>query len=901
MAAGKEGAVSNVKSLRQPLGPGLPDRIALELLPAPATAWGELPIILKILIEGAARRAGNGFVRPEDVDAYLAWKPGASAAATGDERELPFSPARVVLQDFTGVPAVVDLAALRDAARELGIDPERINPQVPADLVIDHSVQIDRWATPEALEQNVAREYERNAERYQLLRWAQGAFDRFRVVPPGAGIVHQVNLESLATVVRVEEIDGAPLAFPDTCVGTDSHTTMISGLGVLGFGVGGIEAEAVLLGEPLFSPLPKIVGLKLTGKLPSGTTATDLVLTVTERLRAHGVVGAYVEAFGDGLATVSLADRATIANMSPEFGATTTLFPIDQITLDYLRVTGRESAQIELVEAYAKAQGLWRTSGHDPLYDEVVEISLNEIVPSLAGPKRPQDRVALPDLGAGFERTYADRAGSKAHSATVGGTTMRDGAVAIAAITSCTNTSNPSVMIASGLLARNAVARGMSVPPWVKTSLAPGSRVVTAYLERAGLLEPLAALGFNVAGYGCTTCIGNSGPLESEIAATVEREDLLVAAVLSGNRNFEGRIHPAVRAAYLASPPLVVALALAGNVVTNLDVDPIGNDRNGAPVYLRDLWPSDEEIATAVAKAADASLYRSSYADLFAGDARWQGLSVPTGRTYAWDPASTYIARPAFTEKIPATAAPIADVHDARALLLLGDSVTTDHISPAGSIRADSPAGRWMIERGVTVGDFNSYGARRGHDQVMMRGTFANIRLRNALADGKEGPITSHLPSGELLAVADAAARYAENTTPLVIIAGKEYGSGSSRDWAAKGTQMLGVRAVIAESYERIHRSNLIGMGILPLQFLPGESATSHNLNGRERFTLQALANVTPRGRIQLQVEGSGTGDTATGERRAIELIVRLDGPMELETYRQGGIMPAVLRRMAKQ
>ena len=901
MAAEKEGAVSNVKSLRQPLGPGLPDRIALERLPAPATSWDRLPVVLKILIEGAARRAGNGFVRAEDVSAYLAWKPGASAVATGDERELPFSPARVVLQDFTGVPAVVDLAALRDAARELGIDPERINPQVPADLVIDHSVQIDRWATPEALEQNVAREYERNAERYQLLRWAQGAFDRFRVVPPGAGIVHQVNLESLATVVRVELIDGAPLAFPDTCVGTDSHTTMISGLGVLGFGVGGIEAEAVLLGEPLFSPLPKIVGLKLTGKLPAGTTATDLVLTVTELLRAHGVVGAYVEAFGDGLATVSLADRATIANMSPEFGATTTLFPIDQITLDYLRVTGRESTQIELVEAYAKAQGLWRTSGHDPLYDEVVEINLNEIVPSLAGPKRPQDRVALPDLGAGFERSYADRAGSKAHSAPVGGTTMRDGAVAIAAITSCTNTSNPSVMIASGLLARNAVARGMSVPPWVKTSLAPGSRVVTAYLERAGLLEPLAALGFNVAGYGCTTCIGNSGPLESEIAATVERGDLLVAAVLSGNRNFEGRIHPAVRAAYLASPPLVVALALAGNVVTNLDSDPIGNDRSGVPVYLRDLWPSDEEIATAVAKAADASLYRSSYADLFAGDVRWQGLNVPTGRTYDWDPTSTYIARPAFTENIPATAAPIADVHDARALLLLGDSVTTDHISPAGSIRADSPAGRWMIERGVSVGDFNSYGARRGHDQVMMRGTFANIRLRNALADGKEGPITSHLPSGELLAVADAAARYAENNTPLVIVAGKEYGSGSSRDWAAKGTQMLGVRAVIAESYERIHRSNLIGLGLLPLQFLPGESAASQGLTGRERFTLHALAAITPRGRIQLHVEQSGTGDAPTGERREIQLIVRLDGPMELETYRQGGIMPAVLRRMAKQ
>ena len=886
---------------RTSLGAGLPDRIALERLPAPATPWGQLPFILKILIEGAARKAGNGFVREEDIHAYLAWKPGAAAASSGDERELPFSPARVVLQDFTGVPAVVDLAALRDAARELGIDPERINPQVPADLVIDHSVQVDRWATAEALEQNVTREYERNAERYQLLRWAQGAFDTFRVVPPGAGIVHQVNLESLATVVRVEKVDGAPLAFPDTCVGTDSHTTMISGLGVLGFGVGGIEAEAVLLGEPLFSPLPKIVGLKLTGMLPAGTTATDLVLTVTERLRAHGVVGAYVEAFGDGLSTVSLADRATIANMSPEFGATTTLFPIDEITLDYLRVTGRENAQIALVETYAKAQGLWRASGQEPLYDEVVEISLAEIVPSLAGPKRPQDRVPLPDLGKGFEESYPDRAGSKAHSATVGGAAMRDGAVAIAAITSCTNTSNPSVMIASGLLARNAVARGMRVPAWVKTSLAPGSRVVTAYLERAGLLEPLAALGFNVAGYGCTTCIGNSGPLEEEIATAVEREELLVAAVLSGNRNFEGRIHPAVRAAYLASPPLVVALALAGNVVTNLDQDPVGNDQDGSPVYLRDLWPADEEIAEAVAAAADAALYKNSYADLFAGDARWRALSVPTGRTYDWDPASTYIARPAFTENIPAVASPIADINDARALLLLGDSVTTDHISPAGSIRADSPAGRWLIERGVAVGDFNSYGARRGHDQVMMRGTFANTRIRNSLAGGKEGPLTKHLPSGEILAVADAAALYKQQGTPLVIIAGKEYGSGSSRDWAAKGTQMLGVRAVIAESYERIHRSNLIGMGILPLQFLHGENAASHALDGSERFTVEGLTAIIPRGRVTLKVTSSSADDTLMNNTRSIELIVRLDGPMELATYREGGILPAVLRRMAKQ
>ncbi|MFZ9141995.1 MAG: aconitate hydratase AcnA [Candidatus Limnocylindrus sp.] len=887
--------------VRTSLGAGLPDRIALERLPTPATPWERLPFVLKILIEGAARRAGDGFVREEDIAAYLAWKPGAAAAASGEERELPFSPARVVLQDFTGVPAVVDLAALRDAARELGIDPERINPQVPADLVIDHSVQVDRWATAEALEQNVAKEYERNSERYQLLRWAQGAFDTFRVVPPGAGIVHQVNLESLATVVRVEETDGAPLAFPDTCVGTDSHTTMISGLGVLGFGVGGIEAEAVLLGEPLFAPLPKIVGLKLTGKLPAGTTATDLVLTVTERLRAHGVVGAYVEAFGDGLSTVSLADRATIANMSPEFGATTTLFPIDEITLDYLRVTGREDAQIALVETYAKAQGLWRVNGHEPLYDEVVEVSLSEIVPSLAGPRRPQDRVPLPNLGKSFEQNYPDRAGAKSHSAMVGGAAMRDGAVAIAAITSCTNTSNPSVMIASGLLARNAVARGMRVPVWVKTSLAPGSRVVTAYLERAGLLEPLATLGFTVAGYGCTTCIGNSGPLDQEVAAAVEREELLVAAVLSGNRNFEGRIHPAVRAAYLASPPLVVALALAGSVVTNLETDPIGNDRDGAPVYLRDIWPDDAEIASAVAAAADATLYRKSYADLFAGDARWQALRVPTGRTYEWDPTSTYIARPAFTENIPAVAVPITDVQEARALLLLGDSVTTDHISPAGSIRADSPAGRWMIARGVAAGDFNSYGARRGHDQVMMRGTFANIRLRNALAEGSEGPVTTHLPSGEVLAVADAAERYKKSGTPLIIIAGKEYGSGSSRDWAAKGTQMLGVRAVIAESYERIHRSNLIGMGILPLQFLPGESAASHALSGSERFTLKGLAEISPRGRVRLQVTASGAGDTIASDTRSIDLIVRLDGPMELATYREGGIMPAVLRRMAKQ
>ncbi len=884
---------------RVSLGAGLPDRIALERLPSPATPWSSLPMVIKVLIEGAARRAGDGFVRPEDVLSLLAWKPGAAAAATGEERELPFSPARVILQDFTGVPAIVDLAALRDAARELGIDPARINPHVPADLVIDHSVQVDRWATAEALEQNVSLEYARNAERYQLLRWAQGAFDRLRVVPPGAGIVHQVNLESLATVVRVETIDGAPLAFPDTCVGTDSHTTMISGLGVLGFGVGGIEAEAVLLGEPLFTPIPRIVGLQLTGRLPAGTTATDLVLTVTERLRAHGVVGAYVEAFGDGLDTISLADRATIANMSPEFGATTTLFPIDATTITYLTTTGRDGAAIAVVEAYARAQGLWREAGAAPSYDEVLLIDLADIVPSLAGPKRPQDRVPLQELGASFAAAYPDRAGDAAHGTALADTEIRDGAVAIAAITSCTNTSNPSVMIAAGLLARNAAARGMRPAPWVKTSLAPGSRVVTAYLERAGLLAPLAALGFTVAGYGCTTCIGNSGPLDLEVANAIEREDLLVAAVLSGNRNFEGRIHPAVRAAYLASPPLVVALALAGTVALDPTREPIGHDAHGNAVMLDELWPSDAEIASVVASAADAALYRSSYANVFAGDARWQALEVPKGGTYAWNPASTYIARPAFTEGIAATPTPIGDIIDARALLVLGDSVTTDHISPAGAIRKDSPAGRWLIGHGEEPADFNSYGARRGHDQVMMRGTFANIRLRNALAGNVEGPVTMHLPSGELLPVADAAARYVASKTPLIIIAGREYGSGSSRDWAAKGTRMLGVRAVIAESYERIHRSNLIGMGVLPLQFHAGESAATLALTGSERFTILGLDRLTPRSEVTVHALPVGAADAPSGAERTFSAIVRLDGPIEAETFRHGGIMPAVLRRMA--
>ncbi|MFO1539196.1 MAG: aconitate hydratase AcnA [Chloroflexota bacterium] len=851
------------------------------------------PMTVKILLENLLRHAGGGIVTEDEVRALAAWTPGPKG-----ETELPFMPARVVLQDFTGVPAVVDLAAMRDAMAEIGGDPSRINPLVPADLVIDHSVQVDRYGTADAFALNVGLEYARNGERYQLLRWAQTAFRDFRVVPPGTGIIHQVNLERLATVVMSQETDEGTLVFPDTLVGTDSHTTMISGLGILGYGVGGIEAEAVLLGQPLYQQLPVVVGVRLHGALPRGATATDLVLVISQMLRRHGVVNKFVEFAGDGLASMGLADRATIANMAPEYGATTGIFPIDEETLAYLRLTGRDETLIALVEAYAKAQGLWRHPGAMPVFDETLELDLGTVEPSLAGPRRPQDRVALGALKDGFRTAYPPKEGAAyppvAVSAADGSAAaVATGSVAIAAITSCTNTSNPSVMIGAGLLARNAVARGMHVSPTTKTSLAPGTRAVTEYLRGADLLDPLAALGFDVVGYGCTTCIGNSGPLDEPIAKAVEAHDLVVAAVLSGNRNFEGRVHPLVKAAYLASPPLVVAFALAGRVDIDLTSEPLGTDRDGKPVMLAEIWPSGDEVRDTIARAISPDLFRDAYRSVFDGDERWRALPVPTGDRYAWDPASTYIAQPPFFAGLTREPAPVEDIVGARALAVLGDSITTDHISPAGSISAKSPAGAWLQEHGVSPIDFNSYGARRGHHEVMMRGTFANIRLRNALAT-KEGPYTTYLPDGEECFLYDAAMRYAAAGVPLVILAGQEYGSGSSRDWAAKGTRLLGVRAVIAQSYERIHRSNLVGLGVLPLQFLPGESAATLGLTGRETFTIAGLAGgPTPRATLTVVA----TADDGT--RRTFSAISRLDGPIEVDYYGQGGILPAVLRRLA--
>ncbi|MEI8333443.1 MAG: aconitate hydratase AcnA [Chloroflexota bacterium] len=917
---------------RVSLGPGLPDVYRLDAVAGRGLDLERTPVTLKILLENLLRHAGRGIVRTEDVDTLLAWRPGATG-----EAEIPFMPARVILQDFTGVPAVVDLASMRDAMAALGGDPARVNPLVPADLVIDHSVQVDAWGTPDAFAFNVAREYERNGERYQLLRWAQTAFHGLRVVPPGTGIVHQVNLEHLATVVRVEELDGAPLAFPDTLVGTDSHTTMVNGLGVLGYGVGGIEAEAVLLGQPLYQPMPRVVGVRLSGELPAGSTATDLVLVVTETLRKVGVVGAFVEFAGDGLAGLPLADRATISNMSPEFGATATLFPIDEETLAYLRLTGRPADLVALVEAYAKVQGLWRRPGPGPDFDAVVELDLSTVRPSVAGPRRPQDRVELPAVKAGFRAAFPDgledpadalaaaasvaaagavmdaegassgeleavearayrrvvvTAGGEAHD-------LSSGSIAIAAITSCTNTSNPSVMVAAGIVARNAVEMGLVVPPTVKTSLAPGSRAVTEYLAAAGLLDPLERLGFAVAGYGCTTCIGNSGPLDPPIAAAIEEHGLVVAAVLSGNRNFEGRIHPLVRAAYLASPPLVVAFALAGRMDIDLTREPIGLDRDGRPVFLSEIWPSAEEVAATVDAAVTPGLFSNAYASVFAGDERWRALPVPTGDRYAWADESTYIADPPFFAGMDLEPEPLEPLAGARVLAVLGDSVTTDHISPAGSIAPWSPAGTWLQQHGVSPVDFNSYGARRGHHEVMMRGTFGSIRLRNRLAGGKEGPYTVHLPDAEETFIYDAAMRYADEGVPLLVIAGREYGSGSSRDWAAKGTRLLGIRVVIAEGYERIHRSNLVGMGVLPLQFLPGESATSLGLTGRESYAIPALAiGVAPRERLTV----IATADQADGgTEKRFEVIARLDGPIEVDYWRQGGILAAVLRRLARE
>jgi aconitate hydratase len=886
--------VHNAFGARASLGPGLPDLYRLDALAQSGlplgVELGRAPMTLKILLENALRHAGGGIVSEGDVAALARWSPGVAADA-----EVPFMPSRVVLQDFTGVPAVVDLAAMRDAMAALGGDPARVNPLVPADLVIDHSVQIDAWGGAGAFAFNVEREYERNGERYQLLRWAQTAFRDLRVVPPGTGIIHQVNLEYLATVVADRADGGGRIAFPDTLVGTDSHTTMINGLGVLGYGVGGIEAEAVLLGQPIYQQMPRIVGVRLSGELPTVATATDLVLVITEMLRKFGVVGAFVEFAGDGLAGLPLADRATIANMSPEFGATSTLFPIDAETLAYLRLTGRPADRVDLVERYAKAQGLWREPGASPAFDALLELDLGTVEPSLAGPRRPQDRVALSQVGQNFRTAYPDTVGvpRKAIEARGSRTEIGHGSVTIAAITSCTNTSNPMVMVGAGLVAKNAVAKGLTVNPAVKTSLAPGSRAVTGYLERAGLMEPLADLGFALAGYGCTTCIGNSGPLDEPVAKAVESDQLVVAAVLSGNRNFEGRVHPLVRAAYLASPPLVVAFALAGRVDVDLTTEPLGTGADGQPVMLEDVWPTPDQVREVVGETIDAELFRETYATVFEGDERWRAIAIPEGDRYAWDDASTYIANPPFFQGLTREPAPLTDIVGARVLAVLGDSVTTDHISPAGSIAAWSPAGQWLQARGVTPVDFNQYGARRGHHEVMMRGTFGNIRLRNRLVEGKEGPYTVHLPDGAEKFIYDAAMAYKADGVPCIVIAGKEYGSGSSRDWAAKGTTLLGIRAVIAESYERIHRSNLVGMGVLPLQFLPGESATTLGLTGREAYTVSGLASLSPRETVTVVARSDD------GSVRTFEVVARLDGAIEVEYLRQGGILPAVLRRLA--
>ncbi len=945
-----------------------------------------LPFSLKVLLENLLRTGGSGAVRAADIEALAGWDPAAQPSI-----EIAFTPARVLMQDLTGVPAVVDLAAMRDAMALMGGDPAKINPLAPAELVIDHSVQVDAFGTSDAFAINAAREFERNQERYLFLRWGQQAFDNFKVVPPDTGIVHQVNLEYLSRVVFVADArgDGLPAAYPDTLVGTDSHTTMVNGLGVLGWGVGGIEAEAAMLGQPLSMLIPQVVGFRLHGALREGTTATDLVLTVTELLRARGVVGKFVEFHGAGLAGLPLADRATIGNMSPEFGSTCAIFPIDAETLRYLRFSGRPAEQVELVEAYAREQGLWHDADSpEPRFSEQIELDLGEVVPSLAGPKRPQDRISLTDAQPAFRRALAGyvptsngedeavaatfpasdpiasqepsngegarAAHARASAASEAGTpwadkeeeeggavvtlsdgtstTLRHGHVVIAAITSCTNTSNPSVMIGAGILARNALARGLQSKPWVKTSLAPGSKVVTEYLDRAGLTESLEQLGFNLVGYGCTTCIGNSGPLSEEISKVVGEEDLAVVSVLSGNRNFEGRINPDVKMNYLASPPLCVAYALAGTMDIDIVADPLGRDTEGQDVYLRDIWPSEAEIAQTIEAAVQSDMFRKSYAEVFTGDEHWNGLDVPTGDRFAWDERSTYARLPPYFEGMPPEPAPVEDLRSARVLAVWGDSVTTDHISPAGAIKRDGPAGLYLQEQGVAPRDFNSFGARRGNHEVMMRGTFANIRIRNLLRapDGAalpEGGFTYYLPVGtangespvatggdaggpgaaEQLSIYDAAMRYMQEGVPLVVLAGKEYGTGSSRDWAAKGTKLLGVRAVLAQSFERIHRSNLVGMGVLPLQFLDGESAQSLGLTGEELFSIDGFAAAMNRGgeaprevtvRAE-RAEGRGAeGGGQDGGRGPVEFQarVRIDTPREADYYRHGGILQYVLR-----
>ncbi|GGB69505.1 aconitate hydratase AcnA [Henriciella pelagia] len=882
-----------------------------------------LPASLKVLLENMLRFEDGKTVTKDDIVAFAKWLDNKGK----DDHEIAYRPARVLMQDFTGVPAVVDLAAMRDAAKKLGASAEAINPQVPVDLVIDHSVMVDNFAGPDSFRKNVEIEYERNKERYEFLRWGSTAFENFRVVPPGTGICHQVNLEYLGQTVWTKEENGETVAYPDTCVGTDSHTTMINGLSVLGWGVGGIEAEAAMLGQPVSMLIPEVIGFKMTGKLPEGATATDLVLTVTKMMRDKGVVAKFTEFFGPGLANLSLEDQATLSNMSPEFGSTCAFFPTDEQTLKYLRSTGRDDDRIALVEAYTKAQGYWREDMPDPVFTDVIELDLSTVVPCISGPKRPQDKIVLDQAPAQFRKDVKVIKGGavsddkqpetrgEARFEGEGATMVKtepedygipkyavpdtdyhihDGSVVIAAITSCTNTSNPSVLIAAGLVARNARAKGLKVKPWVKTSLAPGSQVVTDYLERAGLQDDLDALGFNLVGYGCTTCIGNSGPLPPAISKTINENDLVACSVLSGNRNFEGRISQDVRANYLASPPLVVAYALAGSLHRNVATEPLGVDQDGNPVYLKDIWPTSEEIASIMAEAVTPAMFKDRYSDVFKGDEMWQGIEVSGGQTYSWPPASTYVQNPPYFEGMTLDIDAPGDIEDARVLAVFGDSITTDHISPAGSIKASSPAGIYLQEHQVSPLDFNSYGSRRGNHEVMMRGTFANIRIKNQMVPGVEGGVTVHYPSGEQMPIYDAAMKYEASGTPLVIFAGDLYGNGSSRDWAAKGTILLGVRAVIAGSFERIHRSNLIGMGVLPLEFAEGESAKELGLTGKEQVSIKGIETIKPRQKLEVEITKED------GSRITAHTIVRIDTENELDYYRNGGILHYVLRNLAR-
>ena len=891
--AGNEDAFDARDTLNTSGGSGAIYRIQ-QLEEQGVAAVSRLPFSIKVLLEAALRQCDGFEITRDDVERIARWSPD-----TAGKEEIPFKPGRVVMQDFTGVPAVVDLAAMRDATVALGGDPKKVNPQIPVDLVIDHSVQVDYFGRPQALQLNAEREFERNKERYEFLRWGQEAFDNFRVVPPATGIVHQVNLEYLADVVASTAGDGGDVFFPDSLVGTDSHTTMINGLGVVGWGVGGIEAEAVMLGQPIYMLLPHVVGFRLAGELPVGTTATDLVLTATQMLRQHGVVGKFVEFFGPGMRKLSLADRATLANMAPEYGATIGLFPVDEETLAYMRQTGRKAAVVDRVKSYMEAQGMFYTADTpDPVFSETLELDMSTVVPSLAGPTRPQDRVALTDMKQTFQSALSDtykRSATKRTEVELDGesTELFDGAVVIAAITSCTNTSNPSVMLGAGLLARNAVAKGLSVPPYVKTSLAPGSKVVTRYLDAAEVTGDLEALGFHTVGYGCTTCIGNSGPLPEAIETAIEGEDLVVCSVLSGNRNFEGRVHALSRANYLASPPLVVAYALVGRADFDFQTESLGTDGAGNEVYLRDIWPTQEQVRKEMTRSVQPKMFEEEYANVFSANETWNQIAVPEGEIYAWDSDSTYIRQPTFFDGLTSEVPTITAISGARVLAKLGDSVTTDHISPAGSIAPGSPGANYLEERAVERKDWNSFGSRRGNHEVMVRGTFANIRIRNEMVPGVEGGYARHLDSGEQLPIYKAAARYMEEGVPTIVIAGKEYGTGSSRDWAAKGPFLQGVKAVIAESYERIHRSNLIGMGILPLQFAEGEDRNSLGLTGEEVFSIPGLDDSLEPGAVLEVVAVAG------GEEKCFGVICRIDTPVEINYYRNGGILNAVLRRMA--